>query len=105
MEGFGEVVICTGLEPFDLVLPAAAGSKNQDGKIAALGAERTNQLDAGNSRQTEVDNGQVLGVFAAEVQAVFAVGGLVDRVTETAEVPSELFAQGASRWLFECPST
>src|SRR6185437_6793559 len=73
MEGLRDVIVSPGLQALDLVLPAVARGEDQDGKSLVLGAQPADDLQAGELRQTEIDDRDVERVFAPCEEALFAV--------------------------------
>ena len=91
---FDDIVVGARAQPVDLVLPAIAGGQDQDRVGFALLAYLANDVEPGNLRQPEIDDREVDRVFHRKIQALAAVGGLLDRVTRIGELCRKGFAQG-----------
>src|SRR6185437_14051899 len=78
MEWLGDVVIGTGLQAFDLVLPVVARGQNQDGVSLLRGAQSANHLEPGKLRQTKVDNGHIERVLEASENTLLAILRYID---------------------------
>ncbi|ANZ13603.1 hypothetical protein SNOUR_01415 [Streptomyces noursei ATCC 11455] len=84
-EGFGQVVVCAGVEPIGLVVLAVLGGEHEDGRgHAALAQFRADPV-AVDSRQHHIENDHLVRVLLGQLQAGQAVGDVLDRIALTAQ--------------------
>ena len=96
---FRDVVVGARLQTLDLVLPAIAGGEDQNGVRLGLAAQRADQIEAGQLRQSQIDDREVERVLATAIQPFFAIGGLIDREARFLELLRERFTQ--RRFVFD----
>jgi len=93
VEGFGQVVVGTGLQALDAFGPGVTRSQDQYrcGQTALTpGAQHFESRFAG---QTEVENDEVVGFAAALVIGVAAIGQPVGGIAVTAEARNQFVGQ------------
>src|SRR5690606_13718050 len=93
VEGLDDVVVRPGRQAVHLVLPAITRGEHEHGKRLALPAQLADQVEAGQARQPEVDDGEVDRVLQREVQALAPVGGLLEGEAVLRELPAQRLAQ------------
>ena len=73
LERFGEVVVGAELEPGGLVVDPVGGGEHEDRNAAAGGDDAPGDLVAGGSGDVAVEDRQVVGVDAEQLQSGAAV--------------------------------
>ncbi len=79
VERFGDVVVGSGLQALDLVLPIVTRGEDQDGIALASRAQAPDDLETGHFGQSEIDDGDIQGIFEAGEQRLLAIGGHIHR--------------------------
>ncbi len=93
MKWLGDVVVGSGAQPLDLVLPAIARGQYQHAVGLAARAQLADQFEAGQFRQTQIDDRDVDRVFGGRVQAFLAIGGKIDAVAGRYQIGLQRLAQ------------
>ena len=75
LERLGEVVVGAELEPGSLVVDPVGGGEHQDRDAAAGGDDAPGDLVAGRAGDVAVEDGDVVGVDAEQLQSGVAVAG------------------------------
>ena len=75
LEGLGEVVVGAELEPGGLVVEPVGGGEHEDRHAAAGGDDASGDLVAGGPGDVAVEDGDVVGVDAQQLQGGVAVAG------------------------------
>src|ERR687888_567051 len=73
LEGLGEVVVGAELEPGDLVVETVGSGQHEDRHPAAGGDDAFGDLVAGRSGNVSVEDGDVVGIEAQQLQSGVAV--------------------------------
>jgi hypothetical protein len=73
LEGLREVVVGADLEPGDLVVETVGSGEHEDRHAVAGGDYALGNLVAGRSRNVSVEDGDVVGVEAQELEGAVAV--------------------------------
>ena len=79
LERLGEVVVGAELEPGGLVVEPVGGGEHEDRHAAAGGDDAFGDLVTGGSGDVSVEDGDVVGVDAQQLQSGVAVTGDVCR--------------------------
>ena len=79
LEGLGEVVVGAELEPGGLVVEPVGGGEHEDRHAAAGGDDAFGDLVTGGPGDVAVEDGDVVGVDAQQLQGGVAVAGDVRR--------------------------
>ena len=79
LERLGEVVVGAELEPGGLVVEPVGGGEHEDRHAAAGGDDALGDLVAGGPGDVAVEDGDVVGVDAQQLQSGVAVTGDVGR--------------------------
>src|SRR3954468_2980784 len=79
LERLGEVVVGAELEPGGLVVETVGSGEHEDRHAAARGDDAFGDLVAGRSGNVSVEDGDVVGVEAEQLQSTVAVSGDVCR--------------------------
>jgi hypothetical protein len=79
LEGLGEVVVGAESEAGGLVVEPVGGGEHQDRHAAAGGDDALGDLVAGRPGDVSIENGDVVGVDAQQLQRAAAVTGDVGR--------------------------
>jgi hypothetical protein len=90
MEGLGDIIIGTGIDPGDLVTPAITRSQDQNGHVPARGAPLFKDRDAVHFRQTDIKNNSIIGFAFTEIVPLLAIKSLIDHITAFPQRLSEL---------------
>ena len=90
LERLGEVIVGAGVEPCDLVRPAVACGQHQHRHLAAFLAPAVEHGEPVDLGQAEIEDHRVVILGRAEVMAVLAVGGEVDRIAGALERRAQL---------------
>src|SRR4051794_32922305 len=73
LERLREVVVCAELEPGGLVVETVGGGEHEDRHAAARGDDAFGDLVAGGPGNVSVEDGDVVGIEAQELQSGVAV--------------------------------
>ena len=84
-ERLGEIVVTTRLQPSDAVVDRAPGAQNQHRSRTSTPAQLVNHRETVSLREHQVDDGDIVGVIQRHLQALLAVGGVVDGVARFAQ--------------------
>ena len=98
LKGFDHVIIGTGGQAFDLVLPVATGGEYQNREALVLTAQLANQVQPAHAWQAEIDHRQVMVVFRSAVQRFFGIGHGIDHMALLAQLAIEVVTQ--QRFIF-----
>ncbi|MNH10501.1 hypothetical protein D3C79_699820 [compost metagenome] len=88
-----QVVVGTGGQALDLVLPVAAGGEDENGEGLVLAAQARDQLQPTDAGQAQVDDGQVEVVLPGLVQRLLGIGDRLDHMAAFAQAGVEVMAK------------
>ena len=92
LEGLREVVVGAELEPGGLVVEPVGGGEHEDRHPAAGGDDSFGDLVTGRSGDVSVEDGDVVGVDAQQLQSAVTVAGDVGRDRFQAQAIADGFA-------------
>src|ERR1700733_4790622 len=81
MKWLGDIVIGTGTQALDLVLPAVARGEYQPAVGFAARAQLADQVEPRQLRQSQIDDRDIDRKFGGCVQPLFAISRQIDAVT------------------------
>ena len=93
LERLDHIVVSTGGEAFDLVLPVATRREDENRKGLAPRAQLANQVEPAHTRQTEIDHRQVMIELFGLVQSLFGIGHGLDYVSAIRQAGLQVMAQ------------
>jgi len=93
LERLDHIIVRTRCQPFDLVLPIATRSEDQDRKRLAPGAQLANQFQAAKPRQAQVNHRQVMVELLGLVQRLFGIGHRFDHMATFCQTGLQVMAQ------------
>ena len=76
-----QVIVGTGIQTLDLVLPAPPRGKDQNRDIVTLVANLVDDLETRHFRQSQVDDGNIGGILLDQVKSFVAIIRTIDRKT------------------------
>src|SRR5699024_5100817 len=88
-----DIIVGAGFQPFDLVLPAAAGGQYQNRVVQTGFAHVGNDVQPRRPRQADVDDRDINRIFGGVEQAFLAFAGAVDGKAVVTQLSANLFPQ------------
>src|SRR5690606_29981421 len=99
LERLDDIVVRTGGQPLDLVLPVAAGGKNENRKGTPHAAQFTDKIQPVHARQAQIDDGDIMVVLLSSVTAFLRTGHGVDNMPCLGKTRRQVVAQ--QRFVFD----
>ena len=94
VEGFGQIIVRTGFQTFDLVLPITTRRQNQYGHGVSLFPPLPNQVQTGHLRQADINHRDIVFILLTEIKRFTTTAGLLNSVTpllqQVAQLPSQV---------------